>query len=150
MCNIAVVPYENSHFDAIAAIHDAARMIELKYANLEAAFLPLTIAAEREGLFDYTVDVALINNVPAGFCAYTDEELAWLYVAPEHFRKGVGAALLNHAIKTQPEIHELEVLEGNHPARSLYEKMGFTVRETVSGKMPGNESFTVRVWCMER
>lgn len=147
---ITIVPYENSHFDAIAAIHDAARMNELKYAGLEDAFLPLAIAAEREGLFDYTVDVALLGGEVAGFCAYTDEELAWLYVSPEHSRKGIGSSLIAHALKTEPGIHELEVLCGNTPARSLYEKMGFSVRETVSGKMPGNESFAVRVWCMER
>ena len=150
MKNITIVPYRPEFFDAMCEIHDPARMNELTLAGLKDAFLPLTVAAEREGLFDYIVDAALMDGVPVGFCAYTAEELAWLYVAPEHVRKGIGTALIENAIKTEPGICELEVLEGNYPARRLYEKMGFALKKTVHGIMPGNEEFHVTVWCMAR
>ena len=39
---------------------------------------------------------------------------------------------------------------GNEPAKRLYESFGFTVREIVAGKMPGNEQFAVRVYRMYR
>lgn len=44
----------------------------------------------------------------------------------------------------------IEVLEGNLPAISLYEQFGFKIVETLSGDMPGNESFKVTVHCMEK
>jgi ribosomal protein S18 acetylase RimI-like enzyme len=150
MENIVIVPYEARYWEALMEIHDAARMTELEFAGLKDAFIPLSIAAEREGLFDYSVDVALVDGVPVGFCAYTDEELAWLYVSPAYARRGIGTRLIRGAMEKESGIHEIEVLYGNEPARRLYEKMGFRVKEIVSGKMPGNESFDVRVYSMER
>ena len=53
-----IIPYDATCWKGIEAVHDPARMQELRYAGLEAAFLPLSIAAEREDLFDYNVYVA--------------------------------------------------------------------------------------------
>ena len=59
----------------------------LHLAGLDGAFLPLSVAAQREGLFDYTILVALKPEV-VGFVAFTPEELAWLYVDPVCHRQG--------------------------------------------------------------
>jgi RimJ/RimL family protein N-acetyltransferase len=53
-----------------------------------------------------------------------------MYVAPEHGRHGIGAALLRHAIddaRRQPDLEQLvlTVTETNAAARALYEKFGF-------------------------
>ena len=53
-----------------------------------------------------------------------------MYVAPEHGRRGIGAALLRHAIddaRRQPGLEHLvlTVTETNVAARVLYEKFGF-------------------------
>ena len=104
----------------------------------------------REGLFDYQVDVALIKGKAVGFCAYTEEELVWLYVAPEQMRKGIRQRLIKHALCQEPGIRYIEVLFCNEPAKRLYEKMGFQVKEVLSGQMPGNEVYSVQVYCMER
>ncbi len=74
-------PYTQADWPRIAAVHDAARPMELHLAGLDGAFLPLSVAAQREGLFDYTILVALKPEV-VGFVAFTPEELAWLYVDP--------------------------------------------------------------------
>ena len=74
--------------------------------------------AETEGLFEYKhLDVALLDNKVVGFCAYSEDELAWLYVLPE---------------------------------KRLYESFGFKVKEILSGEMPGNERFAVKVYSMYR
>ena len=66
-----------------------ARKIELKLAGLVKAFLPLKVAAEREGLFDYPgLFVAEKGSEVVGFAACTEDELAWLYVDPEYMRRG--------------------------------------------------------------
>lgn len=50
-------------------------------------------------------------------------ELASLYVAREHWGRGIAAALLQHAVRATP-VH-LWVFEANARARAFYEKHGF-------------------------
>ena len=148
---LIIRPYRPEDFPGIERVHDSARRIELRYAGLEDAFLPLRIAAEREDLFAYPgLFVAELGGEIAGFAACTQEELAWLYVDPAHFRKGVGRALAEHALQRFPGIRRVEVLSGNAPAKALYARLGFVTAATERGRMPGNEAFSVQVDCMER
>ncbi len=148
---LAIRPYRPEDFPGIERVHDRARRVELRYAGLEDAFLPLRIAAEREDLFAYPgLFVAELGGEIAGFAACTQEELAWLYVDPAHFRKGVGRALAEHALQRFPGIRRVEVLSGNAPAQALYARLGFVTAATERGRMPGNEAFSVQVDCMER
>ena len=148
---LVIRPYRPEDFPGIERVHDRARRVELRYAGLEDAFLPLRIAAEREDLFAYPgLFVAELGGEIAGFAACTQEELAWLYVDPAHFRKGVGRALAEHALQRFPGIRHVEVLSGNAPAKALYARLGFVTAATERGRMPGNEAFSVQVDCMER
>lgn len=151
MLNLEIRPYRATDYNAICCIHDAARKVELSLASLDAAFLPFSITAERENFFDYPhIDVAIVNNVVAAFSAYTEDELAWLYVSPDRKREGIGRALVVKALNIEPGIRHIEVLYGNVPARKLYESMGFYVKGTEEGAMPGNEAYPVKVYCMHR
>ncbi len=146
---LRIEPYRKSRWSEICAIHDAARRLELERAGLEDAFLPLEIAAAREGLFEYRhIDVALMDDRVVGFCAYSEEELAWLYVKPENMRQGVGRSLTLHALKTEEKLRYVEVLWGNEAAKALYKSCGFKTKEILSGEMPGNETFHVLVYSM--
>lgn len=148
---LIIRPYRPEDFPGLERVHDSARRVELRYAGLEDAFLPLRIAAEREDLFAYPgLFVAELGGEIAGFAACTQEELAWLYVDPAHFRKGVGRALAEHALQRFPGIRHVEVLSGNAPAKALYARLGFVTAATERGRMPGNEAFSVQVDCMER
>ncbi len=147
---IKIRPYEKKDWQRLMEIHDSSRKAELFLAGLDDAFVPLEKAALNEGLFDYTVDVALVEEKVTGFSAYNEKELAWLYVDPEYMRMGIGKSLIKSALEKEKGINLVEVLAGNFPARSLYEKMGFKLASTESGSMPGNESFKVTVWCMKR
>ncbi|WP_353095149.1 GNAT family N-acetyltransferase [Tissierella praeacuta] len=151
MVNIIIRDYKQQDWSRIEEIHDSARKIELNLAGLDDAFVPLAQAAVNEGLFDYTVCVALINGNVVGFVAYSEEEIAWLYVDPDSMRQGIGKSLIMHVIEnTTQRPLGLEVLVGNNPALHLYEAMGFETTETCSGVMPGNESFEVTVYCMQQ
>ena len=109
------------------------------------------MASQREDFFDYPhIDVATQDEKVVGFSAYTEEELAWLYVCPDLFRQKIGSALIENALKTEPGICEIEVLYGNEPAKGLYETFGFTLEKLVNGVMPGNESFPVTVYCLHK
>ena len=137
--------YQPSDWPAVEGIHDAARKDELRLAGLDDAFVPLAQAASNEGLFDYRVVVAQEDGQTAGFAAFSEDELAWLYVAPDKRRKGVGSGLIDYALSQINGDVTVEVLRGNEPALAAYRKAGFVLQETVSGQMPGNEAFRVTV-----
>ena len=146
---IDIRKYTSNDWEALQKIHDPARMQELHAAGLDDAFLPLYVAAEREDLFDYQVYVALLDGQTVGFTAFTEDELAWLYVHPDYQRKGVGKALATFALeRMSSETKMVEVLWGNEPARNLYRSLGFTQEVLLHGKMPGNEKFAVSAWQM--
>ena len=147
--SLSIRPYQDSDWPRLCAIHDAARKNELALAGLSDAFLPLEVAAQREGLFDYALRVAELDGQAAGFAAFTDDELAWLYVDPALSRRGVGRALVEHVLSEMGRPVSIEVLSGNAPALALYESCGFCRTETLTGKMPGNESYSVTVHVLE-
>ena len=149
--DITITKYTDSYWADICQIHDAARKIELAHSSLEAAFLPLEIVAEKEGLLEYAhLDVAVQDGHAVGFCAYSEEEIAWLYVLPEKMGQGIGRQLVAHALDCEKALYYVEALYGNEPAKKLYESFGFAVKEVLSGNMPGNEQFRVKVYSMYR
>ena len=132
---IAIRPYEPQDFSAIQAAHDPARRQELANAGLEAAFLPLPVAAEQEGLFDYTVEVAVLNGQVVGFVAFTGEELAWLYVRPDCQRRGYGRRLIDFVKdRYRGRFHTLQVGTGDSPLTvPFYLSCGFVRSHTLPG-----------------
>ena len=144
---IEILPYCEEDFSGMEAAHDAARVQELTLAGLADAFLPLSVAAEREDLFDYELLVAHVDGKTVGFTAYTDDELAWLYVHPDYQRRGIGRMLAQAALANMTKGRKsIEVLCGNEPARALYLSLGFVDSRIIHGRMPGNEDFKVTVW----
>lgn len=141
--------YRDSDWARICKIHDLARMDELREAGLVEAFLPLEIAAEKEGLFEYEILVAERNEEVLGFVAYNQEELAWLYVDPSCYRTGVGGLLAKTVLGMREEGICIEVLQGNNAAVDFYKSIGFVETKVVSGRMPGNEQYAVTVHCLE-
>ncbi|MDY6938880.1 MAG: GNAT family N-acetyltransferase [Cyanobacteriota bacterium] len=141
MLTINIRPYEPTDWSRLCEIHDASRLDELGFTVGTDAFLTLAQTAENEGLFDGKLFVAEVENVVRGFVAYSDEELAWLYVEPPFYRKGVGRALVRHAIADSAPTMEIEMLEGNAPALELYLSEGFKVIKRVEGQLKGNEDF---------
>ncbi|VEP14908.1 Acetyltransferase, GNAT family [Hyella patelloides LEGE 07179] len=142
--------YQPKDWNAIAAIHDRARLDELSASVGIEAFLSLADTAENEGLFDGEVWVACDEEIVLGFVAFSDDEVTWLYVSPEHYRQGIGRQLLKKAIAQCQacliakwgKIVHTSVLSGNDIALNLYLSEGFKIVETKTGKLDGNESFS--------
>jgi GNAT superfamily N-acetyltransferase len=60
----------------------------------------------------------------------TDADGGWvdhLYLAPDAVRRGIGAALLHHALARLPRPVRLYTFAANQGARRFYERHGFTV-----------------------
>lgn len=134
-------PYQTADWPGICRVHDAARVFELEASGLSDAFLALEDTGEEEGLFDATLLVAEIDGQVAGFAGYTDDEVTWLYVDPARFRQGIGRALVDAVLRAAGKPLALDVLSGNSAALALYLSAGFTIVETISGKLAGNEQF---------
>ena len=139
---VRIRPYQAADWPRLCEIHDAARLDELQPTVGTDAFLTLEQTAENEGLFDNQLFVAEVSQRVRGFVAYSEEELAWLYVDPPFYRRGVGRALLQHAVAQAGPDMMIEVLEGNAPALALYLSEGFAVTQRIEGKLAGNESHT--------
>lgn len=136
--------YHEVDFDRLCQIHDQARKRELEAANLSGAFKSLKIAAYEEDLFSYNIYVGQKDKKVIGFVAFSDDELAWLYVDPSFQKQGVGSKLIEFSLNKMKRPVYLEVLTGN-PAKELYLHKGFKFCKHESGKMPGNEAFKVEV-----
>ena len=138
---LSIRAYESGDWQAIAAIHDAARLVELRLTIGEEAFLSLAETAENEGLFGGELWVATNDDRVVGFVAVHDCEITWLYVDPAHHRRGIGRALLCHALDRCGRPARVETLVCNEPALALYLSEGFEVVETKTGRLTGNERF---------
>ncbi|XLZ67804.1 GNAT family N-acetyltransferase [Massilia sp. SR12] len=134
-------PYQTTDWQAICRVHDAARVFELEASGLADAFLTLAETGAQEGLFDATLLVAEVDGAVVGFAGYTDQEVTWLYVDPARFRQGIGRALVDAVLRAAGKPLALDVLTGNAAALALYRAAGFTITETISGKLAGNEQF---------
>jgi GNAT superfamily N-acetyltransferase len=142
-------PYATEDWARVCQIHDAARRDELASAGLAAAFLSLEQTAANEGFHDYTLRVAEDGGNVVGFVAFTDDELAWLYVDPDAYGKGLGIALIRAALLETRSPMSAEVLNGNAAAIAVYRKAGFRFVGNEQGVMPGNESFAVSVTLLQ-
>ncbi|WP_422991982.1 GNAT family N-acetyltransferase [Undibacterium sp. Di24W] len=142
---LKIRPYTSADWTRVCAIHDAARIDELKAAGLTEAFLMLAETAENEGFHEYEIQVAEYEGNVLGFVAFSADELAWLYVDPIFYGKGVGSALIDAALTTCAGPMTAEVLDGNHAAIAIYKKAGFVEIGRAQGHMPGNDAFAVSV-----
>jgi GNAT superfamily N-acetyltransferase len=133
--------YKPENWDTIAAIHDRARLDELKASVGVEAFLSLAETAENEGLFEGEVWVACEGENVVGFVAFAEDEVTWLYVSPDRYRGGIGRTLLRQAIDRCGKVVHTSVLSGNDVALNLYLSEGFEIVETKTGKLNGNEQF---------
>lgn len=146
---LTIRPYKKSDWQRLCDIHDRARIDELTGSVDLKAFLTLEQTAENEGLFDDQLWVALEADNVVGFVAFEPEEITWLYVDSNHYRKGIGRRLLRFAIERCSDKIGLDVLSGNKPAIQLYLQEGFEIIETKKGRLAGNEAFEAEGLIME-
>ncbi|MEW9806416.1 GNAT family N-acetyltransferase [Mesorhizobium marinum] len=73
---------------------------------------------------DAEVWVALCDGRPVGFIGLIDAFIGGLFVAQGLQGRGVGRALVDHAMALKGEL-ELDVYAENEGARAFYERLGF-------------------------
>ena len=140
-------PYQEEDWNAICQIHDRARPDELLDSCDPRGFIPIEQDKEVEELKKCWKYVACDNELVVGFVGVDDKYLAWLYVDPAQYGKGIGRELLRIGLEQIGERAWTIVLDGNRKAMKLYESEGF--REV--RRFPGeNNGYPVTCVRMER
>jgi ribosomal protein S18 acetylase RimI-like enzyme len=85
--------------------------------------------------FDITgCQIVLVDGREAGQVTVIEQEhgffISGIYILPEYQNRGLGSALIREVLAEAGEDGRpltLQVLKANHPARRLYERLGFAV-----------------------
>ena len=125
-CLDAVIrPYERSHLaDVLQVWREATR---IAHPFLSDAF----ISQEAHAIRDKHLPAAdtwvweTDGNV-AGFLSLLGNEIGGLFVRPAAHRRGIGAALVDHALTLHRSL-EVEVFARNEIGRAFYARRGFTL-----------------------
>jgi GNAT superfamily N-acetyltransferase len=83
---------------------------------------------------------------PVAFIALKDDLIDHLYVHPDHWRQGIGEALIRFAQTLSPQHLWLYTLQDNANARAFYEKNGFVVTQLGISPAPENEPDVKYEW----
>ncbi len=123
---IKIRPYESSDWQRVCQIHDASRPHELKGSCDPRAFVPIEQDPEVADLRKSQKLVAVEGEEVVGFVGVDGDYLAWLYVDPDYYGKGIGRKLLQAGLAHIPGKAWTIALAGNHKALGLYQSEGFT------------------------
>jgi ribosomal protein S18 acetylase RimI-like enzyme len=142
---IAFRAYEEEDWQAICQTHDRARPDELAGSCDPRAFVPIEQDPEVEQLRTCQKFVACVEGQVIGFVGVDGQYLAWLYVDPEHYGKGIGRELLRIGLREIGTGAWTIVLDGNRHARALYESEGFREVKRFAGENAGYSCTCVRM-----
>ena len=138
--------YKDTDWSQVSVIYDMAKPDEMKGIVDANAITPLAQDGQMlRYFFDSEVLVYEENERILGFIGRKKNVISWLFVHPEHRRKGIARSLLKELMETYQGPLKLNVAKNNKPAMTLYESLGFEVFEEFEGDMYGNVIPAVRM-----
>lgn len=134
-------PYRADDFDAVTILWRVAREKSLPEFQMTKGYFFYQDQQyfQNHVLRENTVWVAEVDGRPAAFMAQNGEFVDQLYVHPDHWRQGLGQALLEIARQHSPEHVWLYTLQVNVNARAFYEKNGFAAEKFGMSPPPESE-----------
>lgn len=131
-------PYCESDWPSVREIYDLSKPDELRGMVDASAIPPLEADTGMKALFhDSRILVMEDADRVIGFAGSRGTLITWLFVHPEHRRKGVADALVRALLARLEGTITLNVATTNVAARSLYERLGFTVEREFMGQFNG-------------
>jgi putative acetyltransferase len=118
-----VRPYRDSDFEQLISGWRAASVVAHPFLTPD--FLDAEVESIRE-VYLAAADswVAEVDGEVVGFLALLGSEIGAVFVHPNHWRAGIGSALMNQATKSTPRLH-LDVFAENKIGRAFYKRYGF-------------------------
>jgi ribosomal protein S18 acetylase RimI-like enzyme len=130
--------YRKADWDQVSAIYDLSKPDEMRGIVDAQAITPLAQDSQMLRYFsDSEVWVYEENGSVIGFIGRKKDVVSWLFVHPDHRRKGIARSLLNELIRIHQGTLTLNLAKGNLSAMALYERCGFEVFEEFEGNMYG-------------
>ena len=135
--NAIIRDYRPEDWPAICRVHDRSRPDELRGSYDARAFIPLAEDPEGRYVSACVMFVAEQGDQVVGFAGIDDPYLAWLYVDPAHYRRGIGRALLRHCLARLDEDAWTQACGNNDAALRLYVSEGFMIESRFTGENAG-------------
>jgi ribosomal protein S18 acetylase RimI-like enzyme len=142
---IVIRDYQPEDWPEVCRVHDRARPDELRGSFDARAFVPLAEDPEGEYIRACTMFVAQRVDEVVGFAGIDDPYLAWLYVDPACYRRGIGRALLRHCLARLSEDAWTRACGNNEAALNLYRSEGFVVESRSIGENAGYKGPSARL-----
>ena len=138
--------YRKTDWGQVSAIYDLAKPDEMRGIVAAQAITPLAQDSQMLRYFsDSEVWVYEENGSVIGFIGRKKDVVSWLFVHPDHRRKGIARSLLNKLMESWKGPLELKVTRSNQVAMRLYVNLGFEVDEEFEGSMYGRRIPAVRM-----
>ncbi len=133
--------YEKEDWNKIKNIYDLSKPDEMRGSIDLRALIP--IEKDEKGLILFKESQILVveeNNTILGFGGHKGNYISWLFIHPNHRRRGTAKMILNHILSKQSGSIRLNVGKYNEAAKSLYFKFGFQVEREFTGSFNGYKS----------
>lgn len=135
---VLIRSYSAADWSAVCALHDRARLDELRGSCDLRAFVPLAEDEEDAESFQRSQKfVACLDGRVVGFVGVDGSYLSWLYVDPDYYGRGIGRHLLQYGKHLLGPNGWTIALEHNLPARQLYVSEGFRVASVFQSSNAG-------------
>jgi ribosomal protein S18 acetylase RimI-like enzyme len=134
---VTVRRYLDADFEAVCAVHDRARPMELAGSTDPAAFRSMAMEAQEEEFFVSRTFVACIGDRIVGFISFNGAYITWMYVDPDFQRRGIGSMLLAEAMRHCGPEAWLNTMDGNAAAIAFYRKAGFDIVKSFPSNCDG-------------
>ena len=133
--------YRASDFDAVTILWRISREKSLPAFQLEKGhfFYEDRDYFQNHVLMENQIWVVEKDHRLVAFMAMNKEFIDQLYIHPDHWRQGLGVALLKFASEKSPEHLWLYTLQINANARAFYEKNGFAAEKFGVSPPPESE-----------
>jgi ribosomal protein S18 acetylase RimI-like enzyme len=137
---ISIRPYRPSDFDALTILWRVAREKSLPdFQRTKGHFFYEDCDYFKHHILTSNkMWVVVLDKARVAFMAINESFIDHLYVHPDHWRRGIGFQLIEHAKRLSPEHLWLYTLQVNVNARAFYEKNGFVIEKL--GVSPAPES----------
>jgi GNAT superfamily N-acetyltransferase len=143
--DVVIRDYRPDDWPAVCRVHDRSRPDELRGSFDARAFIPLAEDPEGGYIKACTMFIAQQGDDVVGFAGIDEPYLAWLYVDPVHYRRGIGRALLRHCLARLSEDAWTRACGNNDAALGLYLSEGFVIESRSIGENAGYKGPSARL-----
>ena len=130
--------YCPNDWEAVSDIYDLAKPDEMRGVVPTDSIIPLSSNPAMLTLFEESkILVFELEGVVAGFGGCRNQTITYLFVHPEHRRKGVASLLVVAMLNVLEGEAKLNVAKKNVSAYQLYSRLGFVTETEFEGQYNG-------------